>query len=172
MAPGRREKRSIVTINLFYSSYAHNNLELHHRIAKKLGIELTGTMRLYNGCAVSRGFRYSAASRTKRVKTRSERAYVDLVEPTLVATKEGKRYAIVCMDYFSRYSWMHLLASKQDTFRVLERFLADTRIEESIKIISTNNGSEFREGYGANLDPNTMKREYIPPSISESNGVI
>lgn len=99
-----------------------------------------------------------------------------LVEPTSIAMKEGKRSAIVFRGDSPRYSWMYLLAPKRDTSRALERSLVDTSMDGSIKIrikiMRSDNGSDFRGKFGAILDRHKVKAGAHSPGDSELNGVV
>lgn len=144
-----------------------------YHTAKKLGVDLTGTGAFVQRVCVSKGFRYLVASRTSnRATTRLEQVFVDLLGPRSVVRKEGKLYTIVPRDGCSRYSWMYRLASKQDTPHALECFLADDRMDCSIKMMRSDNGPEFRGEFGAILDRKTIEREYILPGVGELDGVV
>ena len=41
-----------------------------------------------------------------------ELLHMDLVRPMQVESLRGKRYAFMCVDYFSRYSWVYFLREK------------------------------------------------------------
>lgn len=97
---------------------------------------------------------------------------MNLVGPKSAATHDCKRYSLVSRENLSHYSWMYLLTSKQDTPRALRRFSADTWTEGSVKVMRSDNGSEFREELGAILDHDKIKQEYIPPGVRCLNGVV
>lgn len=41
---------------------------------------------------------------------------MDLMRPMQLERSCGKRYVFVCMDDFSRYSWINFIKEKFDTF--------------------------------------------------------
>ena len=57
-----------------------------------------------------------------------ELLHMDLMGPMQVESMGGKRYVFVCVDDFSRFSWVNFLREKSDTFNVFETlFKIDVR---------------------------------------------
>ena len=56
--------------------------------------------------------------------------HVDLCGPIKITSRSGKRYVLVIVDDYSRFTWTLFLASKDETF---EKFLAFLkRIEKRV----------------------------------------
>nr|GEW82780.1 Gag-Pol polyprotein [Tanacetum cinerariifolium] len=49
--------------------------------------------------------------------------YMDLCGPMRIANINGKRYVLVIVDNYSRYTWVHFLRSKDETPEVIKTFL-------------------------------------------------
>nr|GEY47692.1 hypothetical protein [Tanacetum cinerariifolium] len=49
--------------------------------------------------------------------------HMDLCGPMRIASINGKQYILVIMDYFSRYTWVHFLRSKDEVPEVIKTFL-------------------------------------------------
>nr|GEZ17688.1 hypothetical protein [Tanacetum cinerariifolium] len=60
---------------------------------------------------------------TPSSKRRLQLLYMDLCGPMRVASINGKRYVLVIVDDYSRYTWTHFLRSKDETPEVLIDFL-------------------------------------------------
>ena len=70
---------------------------------------------------------------------------MDLFGPNQVSSLGGKLYGLVIVDAYSRYTWVHFLFAKNDTFEVFESFInmVQNEFESKVKIIQTNHGDEF-----------------------------
>nr|GFA72688.1 retrovirus-related Pol polyprotein from transposon TNT 1-94 [Tanacetum cinerariifolium] len=58
----------------------------------------------------------------------------------------GKRYVLVIVDDYSRYTWVHFLKSKDEAPEVIIKFLKRITVllQSPVIIIRTNNGTEFK----------------------------
>ena len=70
---------------------------------------------------------------------------MDLLGPTRTTSLGGKRYALVIVDDFSRYTWVLFLATKDETFKVFKTFYKRiTNLkDQTIVSIRSDHGSEF-----------------------------
>nr|GFB57950.1 hypothetical protein [Tanacetum cinerariifolium] len=66
----------------------------------------------------------------------------------------GKRYVLVIVDDYSRYTWVHFLRSKDEAPEVIKTFLKRITVllQSLVIIIRTDNGTEFK---------NQMLKEYF-----------
>nr|GEY96692.1 retrovirus-related Pol polyprotein from transposon TNT 1-94 [Tanacetum cinerariifolium] len=80
--------------------------------------------------------------------------HMDLCGPMRIASINGKRYVLVIVDDYSRYTWVHFLRSKDEAPEVITKFLKRITIllQSPVIIISTDNGTEFK---------NQMLKEYF-----------
>nr|GFB09042.1 hypothetical protein [Tanacetum cinerariifolium] len=71
---------------------------------------------------------------------------MDLCGPMIIASINGKRYVLVIVDDYSRYTWVHFLRSKDETPEVIKTFLKRISIlfQSPGIIIRTDNGIEFK----------------------------
>nr|GEZ84712.1 retrovirus-related Pol polyprotein from transposon TNT 1-94 [Tanacetum cinerariifolium] len=72
--------------------------------------------------------------------------HIDLCGPMRIASINGKRYVLVIVDDYSRYTWVHFLRSKDDAPAVIIKFLKRITVllQSPIIIIRTDNGTEFK----------------------------
>nr|GFB42114.1 retrotransposon protein, putative, Ty1-copia subclass [Tanacetum cinerariifolium] len=70
---------------------------------------------------------------------------MDLCGPMRVASINGKRYELVIVDDYSRYTWTHFLRSKDETPEVLIDFprLVQRGLQVQVRIVRTDKGTEF-----------------------------
>nr|GEV14935.1 hypothetical protein [Tanacetum cinerariifolium] len=82
---------------------------------------------------------------TPRSKRRLQLLHIDLCGPMRVASINGKRYVLVILDDYSRYTWTYFLRSKDETPEVLIDFLrlVQRGLHAQIRIVQTNKGTEF-----------------------------
>ncbi|XP_057452420.1 uncharacterized protein LOC130744244 [Lotus japonicus] len=59
-----------------------------------------------------------------------ELLHMDLMGPMQVESLGGKRYAFVCVDDFSRYTWVNFIAEKSDTFSVFKELCQQIQREK------------------------------------------
>ncbi|GKA39314.1 retrovirus-related pol polyprotein from transposon TNT 1-94 [Tanacetum coccineum] len=79
-------------------------------------------------------------------KQRLHLLYMDLCGPIRIASINGKRYVLVIVDDYSRYTWVHFLRSKDEAPEVIKTFLKRITVllQSPVIIIRTDNGTEFK----------------------------
>nr|GEU61190.1 hypothetical protein [Tanacetum cinerariifolium] len=72
--------------------------------------------------------------------------HMDLCGPMRIASINGKRYVLVIVDDYSRYTWVHFLRSKDEALKVIIKFLKRITVllQSPVIIIKTNNCTEFK----------------------------
>ncbi|GJS36744.1 retrovirus-related pol polyprotein from transposon TNT 1-94 [Tanacetum coccineum] len=84
----------------------------------------------------------------KSEDTNQEKLYllhVDLCGPMRVASINGKKYILIIVDDYSRFTWVKFLASKDEDPDFIIKFLKmiQVRLNSHVKNIRTDNGIEF-----------------------------
>ena len=69
--------------------------------------------------------------------------------PTRTESLGGKRYIMVVVDDFTRYTWVIFLRSKSDTLEYIEALCIRLQNEKSLKIdrVRNDHGKEFENSY-------------------------
>nr|GEY18018.1 hypothetical protein [Tanacetum cinerariifolium] len=72
--------------------------------------------------------------------------HMDLCGPMRIASINGKRYILVIVDDYSRYTWVHFLRSKDEAPKVIIKFLKRITVlfQSPIIIIRTDHGTKFK----------------------------
>nr|GFC47818.1 retrovirus-related Pol polyprotein from transposon TNT 1-94 [Tanacetum cinerariifolium] len=72
--------------------------------------------------------------------------HMDLCGPMRIASINGKRYVLVIVDDYSRYTWVHFLRSKDEAPEVIIKFLKRITVllQSHAIIIRTDNDTEFK----------------------------
>nr|GEV27376.1 hypothetical protein [Tanacetum cinerariifolium] len=75
-----------------------------------------------------------------------ELLYMDLCGPTRVTSINGKKYILVIVDDYSRYTWVYFLHSKDETPEIIKKFIAQAQLNYKAKVckIRTDNDTEFK----------------------------
>ena len=108
-----------------------------------------------------------------RAEKRAGRVFIDLAGPFHVESLAGSRFAMLCVDDFSRYKIVAFMAKTSDATVVLRAIIA--RYFEpaglNIGVIRTDNGGEFQGAFPSLLAELSIKHERTPPYTPQHNGV-
>ncbi|GJU60588.1 retrovirus-related pol polyprotein from transposon TNT 1-94 [Tanacetum coccineum] len=82
---------------------------------------------------------------TPSSKRRLQLLHMDLCGPMRVGSINGKKYVLVIVDDYSRYTWTHFLRSKDKTPEVLNDFLKLVQIglQAQVRTVRTDKGTKF-----------------------------
>ena len=87
----------------------------------------------------------------------------------------GKRYIIVVVDDFTRYTWVILLRSKSNALEHIEALCIRLQNEKSLKIdrIRSDHGKEFENLYMESFcTRSSISQEFSAPITPQQNGVV
>ncbi|GJS98506.1 retrovirus-related pol polyprotein from transposon TNT 1-94 [Tanacetum coccineum] len=104
----------------------------------------------------------------KSEDTNQEKLYLlhmDLCGPMRVASVNGKKYILVIVDDYSRFTWVKFLRSKDEAPDFIIKFLKmiQVRLQVTVRRIRTDNGTEFVN--------QTLREYYEKISISHETSV-
>nr|GEW13124.1 putative ribonuclease H-like domain-containing protein [Tanacetum cinerariifolium] len=79
-------------------------------------------------------------------KQRLHLLHMDLYGPMRVASINGKRYVLVIVDDYSRYTWVYFLRTKDETPEVIKNFLKKiyVRLQAPVIIVHSDNRTKFK----------------------------
>ncbi|GJW87785.1 putative ribonuclease H-like domain-containing protein [Tanacetum coccineum] len=89
--------------------------------------------------ACQKGKQHKASYKAKLVSSISQplqMLHMDLFGPTSVRSINHKTYCLIVTDDFSRFSWVFLLASKDETSGILKRFITEIENQLNHKVDS------------------------------------
>nr|GFC59283.1 integrase, catalytic region, zinc finger, CCHC-type, peptidase aspartic, catalytic [Tanacetum cinerariifolium] len=71
--------------------------------------------------------------------------HMDLCGPMRVETINGKKYILVIVDDYSRFTWVKFLRSKDETPKVVIKFITQIQVglNKTVRYVRTDNGTEF-----------------------------
>ncbi|GJS35819.1 retrovirus-related pol polyprotein from transposon TNT 1-94 [Tanacetum coccineum] len=101
---------------------------------------------LCSACAMGKSKKQS--HKPKSEDTNQEKLYLlhmDICGPMRVASVNRKNYILVIVDYYSRFTWVKFLASKDEALDLIIKFLKmrQLRLNAIVRNIRTDNGTEF-----------------------------
>nr|GEV59207.1 retrovirus-related Pol polyprotein from transposon TNT 1-94 [Tanacetum cinerariifolium] len=93
---------------------------------------------LCSSCELGKAKRKSFHTKlTPSLKRRLQLLHIDLCGPMRVASINGKRYVLVIVDDYSRYTWTHFLRSKDETPKNLHAYFAAEGIHHQTFVART-----------------------------------
>ncbi|KAL8125961.1 hypothetical protein AgCh_013308 [Apium graveolens] len=101
--------------------------------------------------------------------------HVDLFGPVNVMSIAKKKYAMVIVDEFTRYTWVYFLHTKSETASILIDHVKqlDKLVKDSVKIIRSDNGTEFKNMIMEEFyKDHGIKKEFSTPGTPHQNGVV
>ncbi|GKA97979.1 retrovirus-related pol polyprotein from transposon TNT 1-94 [Tanacetum coccineum] len=101
--------------------------------------------------------------------------HMDLCGPMRVASINGKKYILVIVDDYSRYTWTLFLRSKDETPEVLKDFLTMIQRNLQAQVISvrTDRGTEFlNKTLHAYFKEEGIEHQTSTPRTPEQNGIV
>nr|GEV35089.1 retrovirus-related Pol polyprotein from transposon TNT 1-94 [Tanacetum cinerariifolium] len=72
--------------------------------------------------------------------------HMELFDPTSVNSIMHKKYCLVITDDFNGFTWVFFLATKNETIRILKKFITEieNQVDKKVKIIRCDNETEFK----------------------------
>ncbi|GKB48412.1 retrovirus-related pol polyprotein from transposon TNT 1-94 [Tanacetum coccineum] len=101
---------------------------------------------LCSACQLGKSKKYSHKPKSKNTNMEVlHTLYMDLCGPMRVQSINGKKYILVIVDDYSRFSWVKFLRSKDETPEFVTKFLKQIQVglNKTVRFIRTDNGTEF-----------------------------
>ncbi|TLX69460.1 transposase family protein, partial [Labilibacter sediminis] len=110
-----------------------------------------------------------------RIVAPLELLHIDLCGPSSVESMSGKKYILVIVDEFSRFTWVYFLRQKSETTATLIKFIKyiENHLKKPVRKIRSDNGTEFKnkelDGY---LEERGIEHNFSAPYTPQQNGVV
>ena len=101
--------------------------------------------------------------------------HMDLFGPVNVMSFSRKRYVLVIVDDFSKYTWVLFLNSENDTPKMIIDHLKRIELEANLPVrkIRSDNGTEFKNAILNDFCINKcISQKYSAPRTPQQNGVV
>ncbi|GKD60787.1 retrovirus-related pol polyprotein from transposon TNT 1-94, partial [Tanacetum coccineum] len=102
--------------------------------------------RLCSACQLEKSKKHTHTPKAKNTNLEVlNTLHMDLCGPMRVQTINGKKYVLVIVDDYSRFTWVKFLRSKDETPEAVIKFLKQIQIglNKTIRYIHTDNGTKF-----------------------------
>ncbi|GJT92082.1 retrovirus-related pol polyprotein from transposon TNT 1-94 [Tanacetum coccineum] len=166
---------------LWHRRLSHLNFDYINLLSKKdvvIGLPKLKYVKdqLCSSCEVSKAKRSSFKSKTvPSSKGQLNLLHMDLCGPMRVASINGKKYILVIVDDYSRYTWTPFLRSKDETSEVLKDFLTmiQRNLQAPVISVRTDRGTEFlNKTLNAFFKEEGIEHQTSTPRTPEQNGVV
>ncbi|GJR82119.1 retrovirus-related pol polyprotein from transposon TNT 1-94 [Tanacetum coccineum] len=166
---------------LWHRRLSHLNFDYINLLSKKdvvIGLPKLKYVKdqLCSSCEVSKAKRSSFKTKTvPSLKGRLNLLHMDLCGPMRVASINGKKYILVIVDDYSRYTWTLFLRSKDETPEVLKDFLTmiQRNLQAPVISVRTDRGTEFlNKTLHAFFKEEGIEHQTSTPRTPEQNGVV
>ena len=100
---------------------------------------------------------------------------MDLFGPVNVMSMSKKRYALVIIDDYSKYTWVLFLHSKDETPQMVIEHLKLIELDSKapVRVIRSDNGTEFKNQLLNDFcSDKGISRQYSAPRTPQQNGVV
>ena len=104
-----------------------------------------------------------------------ELIHIDLFGPTKTTSQKGKRYGLVIVDDYSRFTWVMFLAHKDETFGLFQKFVKKVSIKKNTTILSirSDRGIEFENSqFEKFCSEHDISHNFFAPRIPQQNGMM
>nr|GFC40463.1 retrovirus-related Pol polyprotein from transposon TNT 1-94 [Tanacetum cinerariifolium] len=166
---------------LWHRRISHLNFDYINLLSKKdvvIGLPKLKYVKdqLCSSCEVSKAKRSSFKTKTvPSFKGRLNLLHMDLYGPMRVASINRRKYILVIVDDYPRYTWTLFLSSKDKTPEVLKDFLTTIQrnLQASVITVRTDRGIEFlNKTLHAFFKEKGIKHQTSTPRTPEHNGVV
>ncbi|XP_075479000.1 uncharacterized protein LOC142519868 [Primulina tabacum] len=103
-----------------------------------------------------------------------ELLHMDLIGPMEVESLGGKKYSFVCVDDFSRFTWVSFLIEKSDKFAAFKKLHAKITNLHDLRVgkIRTDHGKEFENSHFTSFcEKKGITHEFSVPKTPQQNGI-
>ncbi|XP_038989467.1 uncharacterized protein LOC120113034, partial [Phoenix dactylifera] len=104
-----------------------------------------------------------------------ELIHMDLFGPTRTASLGGKKFGLVIVDDFSRFTWVSFLAHKDESLPAFIKFhnRVSNELNLKLKAIRSDHGTEFENQHFEKFcDENGINHNFSAPRTPQQNGVV
>nr|GEW97801.1 hypothetical protein [Tanacetum cinerariifolium] len=145
-------KETIDESNLWHRRLGYINFKTMNKLVKGNLVRglPTKVFKNDNTCvACKKDKKHRASCKTKPVSSVDQplyRLHIDLFRPTFVKILNKKSYCLVVTDDYSRFTWVFLLATKDETSPILKTFITglENQLSLKVKVIRSDNETEFK----------------------------
>ncbi|KAI3685606.1 hypothetical protein L6452_34856 [Arctium lappa] len=166
---------------IWHRRLSHQNFDAINQLARQGIVKGLPELRfeknsLCPACEMRKMKRTSHKAKTKfSSSTPLELIHMDLCGPIKTQSINGKKYILVMIDEYSRYTWLEFLRNKSDATELIIEFLKKIQVRLQIPVISlrSDNGTEFKnEKLQSYLISVGISHNFSAACTPQQNGVV
>jgi len=131
---------------------------------------------LCDACQKTKQRRSSFKSKTEfSIEKPYHLLHLDLFGPVNIMSMGKKKYTLVIVDEFSRYTWVYFLHKKAETADIIKKHITQIEKESEfkVKILRSDNGTEFKNYEMEEFcTEKGIKQTFSAPGTPQQNGVV
>lgn len=165
---------------IWHARMGHVNFGVLETMAQRKMVEglpcISHPTQVCEGCLFAKQTRKSFPSETSwRASKPLEMIHADLCGPISPETIGGNKYFLLIVDDFTRFMWIFLMKTKDETFDLFKKF--KIQVEKGkpnkIQILRTDRGGEFNSyQFTEFCRAQGIKRQLTAPYTPQQNGVV
>ncbi|KAK2385091.1 putative mitochondrial protein [Trifolium repens] len=168
-------------VQLWHQKMGHLNLKGMKKVISLEAIRGIPKLRIVEGkvcgeCQIGKQVRMSHPMLEHQTASKVlELLHMDLMGPMQVESLGGKRYVLVVVDDFSRYTWVNFIREKSDAFDVFKELCIQIQREKCSNVvrIRSDHGREFENSkFDDFCAAEGIKHEYSSPITPQQNGIV
>ena len=101
--------------------------------------------------------------------------HVDLMGPTRIESLRGKRYIMVIVDDFSRYTWMEFFREKSEACEKMKNLCKRLQNKKGVPVVKirSDHGKEFENArFESFCEKKGINKEFSALKTSQQNGIV
>ncbi|GJU31734.1 retrovirus-related pol polyprotein from transposon TNT 1-94 [Tanacetum coccineum] len=166
---------------LWHRRLPHLNFDTFNLLSKKdivIGLPKSKYVKdqLCSSCELGKAKRCTFKKKTiPSSKGRLNLLHMDLCGPMQIESINGKKYILVIVDDYSRYTWTHFLRTKDETPEVLKDFLKmiQRNLQAQVITVRIDRGKNFlNKTLHAYFKEEGIEHQTSTPQTPEQNGVV
>ena len=166
---------------LWHNRFGHASLSLMNKLTSKelvIGLPKVKFSDHYVCEACVKGKHVRSSFKSKNMVSTSkplELIHIDLCGPIRVQSKSGKKYVLVIVDDYSRFTWVLFLASKNESFDEFVAFVTKIQKTSGFQVIHirSDHGTEFENNkFDEFCSIHGMDHNFSAPRTPQQNGVV
>ncbi|CAJ2661762.1 unnamed protein product [Trifolium pratense] len=168
-------------VKLWHQKLGHLNLKSMKRVISEEAIRGLPSLQIQEGniCGECQIGKQTKVSHQKLQHLSTSRVlellHMDLMGPIQVESLGGKKYVLVVVDDFSRYTWVNFIREKSETFEEFKNLCLQLQKEKDCGIvrIRSDHGKEFENSKFVDFcAAEGINHEFSSPITPQQNGVV
>ncbi|CAJ2665853.1 unnamed protein product [Trifolium pratense] len=168
-------------VKLWHQKLGHLNLKSMKRVISEEAVRGLPILQIQEGniCGECQIGKQTKVSHQKLQHLSTSRVlellHMDLMGPIQVESLGGKKYVLVIVDDFSRYTWVNFIREKSETFEEFKNLCVQLQKEKDCGIvrIRSDHGKEFENSKFADFcAAEGIIHEFSSPITPQQNGVV